>query len=195
MLDGWHARSWGPAVLDGWHAAQELGARGVWMGGTRLWTGAQELGARGVWMGGMRLRMMGLADGWVARGSGAGGMQMDGWRGFGAGSAEFGWVARSFGAGGPRSLVARGGARTLDGWPQELGAVARGPRFWMAGMQLWSWGARTVWMGGGPARARRVWMGGTRLRNGGELGARGVWMGGTRLWSSARGFDACGGHF
>ena len=27
-----------PAVLDGWHAAQELGARGVWMGGTRLWS-------------------------------------------------------------------------------------------------------------------------------------------------------------
>ena len=24
-------------MLDGWHAALELGARGVWMGGTRLW--------------------------------------------------------------------------------------------------------------------------------------------------------------
>ena len=30
----------GRQSLDGWHAAQklgELGARGVWMGGTRLW--------------------------------------------------------------------------------------------------------------------------------------------------------------
>ena len=71
----------GPAVLDGWHAALELGARTVWMGGTRLrswgpawslngwrarwgpqsldgWHAAQELGelgARGVWMGGTRL--------------------------------------------------------------------------------------------------------------------------------------------
>ena len=56
VLDGWHAAqelgahmelgwvSWGPAQsLDGWHAAQELGelgARGVWMGGTRLWSRA-----------------------------------------------------------------------------------------------------------------------------------------------------------
>ena len=33
----------GPQSLDGWHAAQELeelGARGVWMGGTRLWSRA-----------------------------------------------------------------------------------------------------------------------------------------------------------
>ena len=28
----------GPRSLDGWHAALELGARGVWMGGTRLWS-------------------------------------------------------------------------------------------------------------------------------------------------------------
>ena len=45
-LDGRHmAQSWGPAWgLDGWrargHAAQELGACGVWMGGTRLWSRA-----------------------------------------------------------------------------------------------------------------------------------------------------------
>ena len=31
---GWHVA--GPAELDGWHAALELGARGIWMGGTRL---------------------------------------------------------------------------------------------------------------------------------------------------------------
>ena len=51
--------------MDGWHAAQELGARTVWMGGTRLRSmgsgpaghAAQELEewARGVWMGGTRL--------------------------------------------------------------------------------------------------------------------------------------------
>ena len=28
----------GARSLDGWHAALELGARGVWMGGTRLWS-------------------------------------------------------------------------------------------------------------------------------------------------------------
>ena len=45
----------GPRSLDGWHAALELGARGVWMGGTRLWSwGPAEFG-------------------WVARGFGAGG--------------------------------------------------------------------------------------------------------------------------
>ena len=148
---GWLARgsgAGGPRSLDGWHAALDWGSGAGGTGSLDGWHAAQDDGARR-WMGGTRLRSWGPADfGWLARGSGAGGMQMDGWRGFGAGSAEFGWVARSFGAGGPRSLVARGGARTLDGWPQELGAVARGPRFWMAGMQLWSWGARTVWMGG-----------------------------------------------
>ena len=53
----------GCAWRDGWRAALG-GARGVWMGGTRLWRGpavlecwhaALELGARGVWMGGTRL--------------------------------------------------------------------------------------------------------------------------------------------
>ena len=43
----WAPRSLGAA---GWHAAQELGARGV-LGG---WHAAQE-GARGVWVGGTRL--------------------------------------------------------------------------------------------------------------------------------------------
>ena len=40
---GWVCAEFGWQSLDGWHAAQELGelgARGVWMGGTRLWSRA-----------------------------------------------------------------------------------------------------------------------------------------------------------
>ena len=76
---GWVARGFGagdPRNLDGWHAALELGARGVWIGGTAL-----ELGARGF--------------AWLARGSGAGGpRRLSSW-----GPAEFGWVARGLARG------------------------------------------------------------------------------------------------
>ena len=47
------------AWRDGRHAARELGARGVWMGGTRLWScGAAEFAC---WMGGTWLRIWGPA--------------------------------------------------------------------------------------------------------------------------------------
>ena len=59
----------GPAILDGWHAALELGARTVWMGGTRL----RSWGPHGIWMGGgpagTQLRSWGgpqSLDGWHA---------------------------------------------------------------------------------------------------------------------------------
>eukprot|EP00439_Symbiodinium_sp_Y106_P000175 s4895_g1.t1 len=80
-MGGTRLRSWGPAVLDGWHVAQELGVGGMWIwswgpaefGGHTAW----ELGARGVWMGGTRLGAGARGFGWLARGSGAGGPQMD----------------------------------------------------------------------------------------------------------------------
>ena len=136
------------AWRDGWHAARELGARGVWMGGTRLWSWgpavldgwhvAQELGARGVWMGGTRPWSWRSAEfGWVARSFGRGPRSLDGWHAALEGPAEFGWVARR-----PRHEALELGART-DGWrargqrlrnwgswgPAEFGWVAGCPRF------------------------------------------------------------------
>ena len=82
------------------------------------------------------------------------------------------------------------GGTQLWAGPAEFGWVARGsgggPRFWNAGMQLWSWGlAQFGWAarGSGAGGPHGVWMGGGPVA--GELGARGVWMGGTRLWSRA----------
>ena len=65
---------WGPLLIrtrkrawrDGWHAARELGAHGVWMGGTRLWS-ARSL----AWWHAAR-GPRSLDVGWEAR-SGAGG--------------------------------------------------------------------------------------------------------------------------
>ena len=97
----------GCAWRDGWRAALG-GARGVWMGGTRLWRGpavlecwhaALELGARTVWMGGTRLRSWGPA--WELKehlhGWGLGGLLCI--------SLPFSWGLRELGAveGGARS--------------------------------------------------------------------------------------------
>ena len=70
------------AWRDGWHAARELGAHGVWMGGTRLWS-ARSL----AWWHAAR-GPRSLDVGWEARS--------------GAGARGFGWLARGFGAGRPR---------------------------------------------------------------------------------------------
>ena len=86
---GWVARGFGagdPRSLDGWHAALG-GARGVWMGGTRLWRGPRSLGG---WHGarGTKLWSWGLArmgGGPAGSGSGTGGAggprSLDGWQG------------------------------------------------------------------------------------------------------------------
>ena len=145
-LDGWHAAL--PAVLDGTqHAAQELGARGVWMGGTRLWRyargsgagrprfrsnarhaalswGSAEFGwvtlepARTVWVGSTRLRSWGARHGvWL-----------------GAGQQH---AAQKLRAGGPQSLdgwhaaqelgeLEAHGVWILDGWHAALEQGARG---------------------------------------------------------------------
>ena len=133
-MGGTRLWSWGPAEF-GWVA------RGLWSWGldvgTRLrsW-GPAEFGwvARGsaaavprFWMGGMRLRTWGPADGWVARGFGAGGPRsLDwwhaalalrplglGWVASGSGLDDFGWVAR--------------GSRAVWVGGTRLGAGARGP--------------------------------------------------------------------
>ena len=154
------------AWRDGWHAARELGARGVWMAGTRLW---------GPRLGGKRLWSWRSAEfGWVARSFGRGPRSLDGWhaalegaRGVWVGGtgpavldrwhaalelglAQFGWVARGSGAGGC----------------VEFGWVA-GPR------------AR-----GSGAGASRVWMVARGSGTGGAGGPRSL-EGGTRLWSRA----------
>ena len=141
-------RSWrrgsgaeGPRSLDGWHEALELGACGVWMGGTRLWSwGPAEFGwvARGSGSGAggprfwlrhagwharhngwhaARSGARGVCNGWVAHGSGGGPRVWMGGTGSTPltswGPAEFGWVARGSGTGG-------GGPRSLDGWHAAL---------------------------------------------------------------------------
>ena len=144
---GWVARGFGAGglrSLGGWHAAQELGARGVWMGGMRLrsscWGFAvvargsasnsprtfPELGAGAVRAGSPRslARSWGTAFGWRFGCSGAGAPRF--WLGLtrlrcsGRGPTEFGCVARSSGAGVARSFGAGPAELAHFGW------VARG---------------------------------------------------------------------
>ena len=128
---GWLARgsgAGGPRSLDGGTRLWRW-ARGVWLldGWRTAQDAAQELGVRGVCMGGAGGPDAGTRRGWVM------GTRLWSW-----GSAEFGWVACSCGDGGPRSLDGwhaaqeLGGPRTLDGWHTRSldgwhGAGARGP--------------------------------------------------------------------
>ena len=125
----------GPRSLDGWHAAQELRARGVWMGGTWPrgldgggaaedgWHAALELGARGE----------GMVGTWQGSwGPAMGSTRLRSW-------CPFGWhAAQELGA----RRVWMGGTRWGDGWhvAGELGARA-GAHGLGAGARLAGWHA------------------------------------------------------
>ena len=117
-------------MLDGWHAARELGARGVWMGGTRSW-GPAEFGC---WMGGTRLWSWGPAE----FGCWMGGM-LRSWVPWHAARSWWpadGWHAALEGA---RGVWMGGtGPAVLDGWHAALELGAR--TVWMGGTRLRSWG-------------------------------------------------------
>ena len=121
------------AWRDGWHTARELGARGVWMGGTQLWSWGPA-----AWAGPAEL------DGWHAA------LVLDGWHAaleLGSHRLDGRHAAQELGARMEFGTVWMGGgpaARSRSWGPAEFGGVARGS-------------------GTGGAEARGVWMGGTRL--------------------------------
>ena len=109
------------AWRDGWHTARELGARGVWMGGTQLWSWGPA-----AWAGPAEL------DGWHAA------LVLDGWHAaleLGSHRLDGRHAAQELGARMEFGTVWMGGgpaARSRSWGPAEV---------WRGGSRLRNWGS------------------------------------------------------